>query len=51
MAGPWEAMNETRERPPPILKTPMAGPIGGDDEGPGALNTYPKDLDGRPPGR
>jgi hypothetical protein len=29
MAAPWEVLSETRERPPPMSKTSMAGPLGG----------------------
>jgi hypothetical protein len=46
-----EAKTETQERPPPILKMLMVGPVGGDDGGPGVLTTYLEDVDGGPCGR
>jgi hypothetical protein len=30
------------------MKTLMAGPLGGDDGGPGVITTYLKDIDGGP---
>jgi hypothetical protein len=39
-------MSETRERPPPILKTMMVGPLEGDDGDLRAPTTYLKDVDG-----
>jgi hypothetical protein len=41
---------ETRERPPPILKTLMAAPLGGGVGGLGASTTYFEDIDGGPLG-
>jgi hypothetical protein len=43
-------MSEIWERPPPIWKTLMAAPLGGDARDPGASTTFLKDVDGRPPG-
>jgi hypothetical protein len=48
---PWEAVPEIWERPPPMSKTLMAGPLGGDVGDPGAPTIYVKDVDGEPPGR
>jgi hypothetical protein len=42
-------MLEIGERPPPMLKTLMVGPLGGDAEDPGAPITYVEDVDGGPP--
>jgi hypothetical protein len=42
-------MPETQERLPPILKTLMAGSLGGDARDPEAPTTYLKDVDGMPP--
>jgi hypothetical protein len=42
-------MLETRERPPPILKMLMVGPLGGDAGDPGAPKTYPQDINGGGP--
>jgi hypothetical protein len=44
-------MLEIREYSPPILKTLMAGSLGGDTRDSGAPTTYPKEVDGGPPGR
>jgi hypothetical protein len=44
-------MLEIGERPPPMLKTLMVGPLGGDAEDPGAPITYVEDVDGAPPRR
>jgi hypothetical protein len=43
-------MLKVRERPPPILKTSMVGPLGGDDKDLGAPTTYLEDVDGGPQG-
>jgi hypothetical protein len=48
--GPWEAMPEIRERPPPMSKISIAGPLGGDAGDPVAPSTYVEDVDGEPPG-
>jgi hypothetical protein len=42
-------MPETQERLPPILKTLMAGSLGGDARDLEAPTTYLKDVDGMPP--
>jgi hypothetical protein len=39
-------MPEDRECPPPMLKTSMAAPLGGDAGGPGVPTTYAEDVDG-----
>jgi hypothetical protein len=39
-----------QERPPPILKTLMVGPLGGDAGGLGAPTTYLEDVNGLPLG-
>jgi hypothetical protein len=44
-------VSEVRERPPPILNTSMAGPLGGDDGDPGVPTINAKNIDDRPPGR
>jgi hypothetical protein len=44
------AVPEVRECPPPMLKTSMAGPLGGDARDPRAYTTYVEDVDGRPLG-
>jgi hypothetical protein len=41
---------EVRECSPPILKTSMAGPVGGDAEESVAPTTYLEDIDGGPLG-
>jgi hypothetical protein len=51
MAGPWEEISEIRERPPPMLKTSMMGPLRGDVGGLGAPTTYVEDVDGEAPRR
>jgi hypothetical protein len=51
MAGPLEALTETRERPPPKSETSMAGPLGGCDRDPRVPTTYVGDVYGGPPGR
>jgi hypothetical protein len=43
---PLEAMPEIQDRPPPTLKTPMEGPLGGGAGGLGAPTTYLEDIDG-----
>jgi hypothetical protein len=48
--APSVAMLKNRERPSPMLKTSMTGPLGGDTEGPGAPTTYIEDVDGGPLG-
>jgi hypothetical protein len=40
---------ETRERPPPMSETSMAGPLGGVDGDRGAPTTYVRDIDDSPP--
>jgi hypothetical protein len=40
---------EIRERSPPISKTSMVGPLGGDAGGLGAPSTYLEYIDGGPP--
>jgi hypothetical protein len=40
MAGPLEVMSEIQVGPPPMLKTSMVGPLGGNVEDPGAPTTY-----------
>jgi hypothetical protein len=47
----WKMMLEIRERPPPILKTLISGPLGSDAGDLGAPTTYVEDVDGGPPGR
>jgi hypothetical protein len=42
---------EIWEHPPPMSKTSMAGPLGGDDGGPRKPTTYVRDIDGGPPGK
>jgi hypothetical protein len=49
--APWEVLSETRECPPPMSKTSIAGPLGGAVGDPGAPTTYVKDFDGGPPGK
>jgi hypothetical protein len=48
---PWEALTETQERPPPMMETSMAGPLGGTDGDLGAPTTYVREVDGVSPGR
>jgi hypothetical protein len=36
--------------PPPMMKTSMVGPLGGDAGGPGEPTTYAEDVDGGPLG-
>jgi hypothetical protein len=50
MAGPLEVVPEVRERPPPIFKMSMVGPLGGEAGDPGAPTTYLKGIDGAPLG-
>jgi hypothetical protein len=49
--APWEAMQEIRDHPPPMLKTLMVGPLRGDAGDPRAPTTYVEDVDGGPPRR
>jgi hypothetical protein len=42
---------ETRERPPPMSGTSMAGPLQGTDGDPGAPTFYVGEVDDGPPGR
>jgi hypothetical protein len=51
MVAPWEVMPKVWERPLPISKTSMAGPLGGDVGDPGALTIQRKNVDDKPPGR
>jgi hypothetical protein len=44
-------MTEIRERPSPILKMSMAGPLGGDTGSPEEPTTFLEDVDGGAPGR
>jgi hypothetical protein len=44
-------MQEIGERPPPMSKTSIVDPLGGDAGDPGALTTYVEDIDGGPPRR
>jgi hypothetical protein len=44
-------MPETREHPPPFVKTSIVGPLGGDDGGLGAPTTFLEDVDGGHPWR
>jgi hypothetical protein len=39
-------MPEDRECPPPMLKTSMVGPLGGDVGGPGVPTTYAEGING-----
>jgi hypothetical protein len=43
------AVQEIRERPPPMLNTLMAGPLGGDAGDLGAPTTYVEHVDDGPP--
>jgi hypothetical protein len=48
--APRGCCREVRQRPPPQLKTSMAGPQGVLSGGPTAATTTVEDIDGGPPG-
>jgi hypothetical protein len=48
--GPWEAMPDAQECPPPFSKASMEGPLGGDVGDLEAPTTYLEDIDGGPLG-
>jgi hypothetical protein len=46
----WEAVPEVWERPPPMLKTSIAGPLAGAGGDLGVPTINAKNIDGGPPG-